>query len=172
MRCEFIYHIQTENQVKLLVYNVGYEEEYIPYPNYPDYFPGSLVKLVPISDEELWYCQRMNRYREEHPDTFEKTDFQPGEMAAYYQAARDAAYAFHIQYDYLNNWTHQIGGEPCFWNEPGPLACPCCGSDMPFLALIEDNKSAGTPALTLEGFQIIFYFCAACSIVGAYVIGT
>jgi len=157
--CDFHYHIQSEDQVKILVFNMGYEEEYVPYPNYPDYFPGSLVKLIPINDEELWYCQRMNRYWEEHPVEYERADY-------------EAIYAFQTQYDYLNHWTHQLGGEPCFWNEPGPLACPCCGADMPFLAMIEDNESAGTPALTREGFQIIFFFCPACSIIGVYVIGT
>lgn len=156
--CEFYYHVSAAESVSILVYNEGYDAEYLPYPDYPDSFPGIPVMLQPINEQERWYCQRMNRYEEEHPAESENIE---------------ASYAFQTQYDYLNDWTHQLGGEPCFWNPPCDLTCPCCGAVMPFLALIEDNVSAGTPDMSGgAGGQLTFHLCPDCSIIGVYDITT
>lgn len=169
---EFFYHV-GEAKVTILVYNAGYEDEFVPYPDYPDFFPGTGARLEALSADEQWYCERSNRYDDEHPSVFDKPDARPGEMTAFYQAAQAAKRDFHGQHRHLNKWSHQLGGEPCFWNQVGMPECPCCGVMMPFLAMIEDATSDTTPDLTGgEGGQIVFHYCVSCSVVSAYVVGT
>lgn len=158
--CEFLYHIASEKQVSILVYNRGYGDIYLPYPDYPDAFPGAPARLEAVSAEVQWYNQRKNRYWEEHLDEWHRAD---------YEAMR----AFTAQYEHLENCMHQLGGEPDFVNPPAILDCPCCGKRMPFLAVIEDNPNAGTPNLSGSAYwQIVFHYCVPCSVIGSYVLGT
>jgi hypothetical protein len=169
---EFFYHV-GEATVTILVYNAGYEPEFVPYPDYPDFFPGTGARLEALSADEQWYCERSNRYDDEHPDTFNYRDAAPGDITAHLDAMRAAARAFEDECGKVCTWLHQLGGEPNFANFVAMPNCPCCDTPMPFLAVIEDNPSAGTPDLSGSAyFQIVFYYCAACSVVGAYAIGT
>ena len=146
---DFCYELLQDGGVNILSCKVGDPGAFGPdgpYDGYPGVFPGRLVTLKPLTEEEQRAIHEKQHEDIDVPDEF----------------------------SYVEDPRHQIGGDPLILNPQFPLACPKCDSEMPFLATICDNAGGngfpdGYVSFTGNlGVQMVFHLCRNCAVVCAY----
>lgn len=154
---EYFYYrlLPPGNAVEVISYGKGVldEVEY-PYTPYPDFFPGSGVELIKMSDAEQWFHKKLNAFWREHPELDDESYEQYQQFAQQHHDL-DVAY-------------HQVGGEPQFvqqW-DTWAIQCPICHGAMPFLASILDDNLDPRGFTDTGETQTVFTYCKKCHVVG------
>ena len=139
----FFYQLADDNTVRILKYSTGGVVSDFPFPNYPEYFPQSFVKLREISDEVQNRIALLN-----HGEADE--------------------WLIRKEAPWLSKPQHQIGGEPYGIDLDRGMKCPQCGKLMQFFATIADTAPGGISMTGNEYVQVMYYLCRKCRTVGAY----
>jgi predicted nucleic-acid-binding Zn-ribbon protein len=142
---DFFYKI-IDDRIEILNLDVNFinsEEVYtdVPYEDYPIFFPGIRVDLIPVDENERDIVKEINE-----TDNLE----------------------LDLQYPELSEPYHQLGGEPYFVQKPDVLACPLCGKDMFFFASIGNNNGQAKGFFDNDYMQIIYQICKKCFVIAAY----
>ena len=141
---DFFYQLLLDGGISILRYLPGFHDVDFPYENYPDPFPGTPVRLVPLTVPEQALIRGLNR------DTIDFTTLWGPEKK-------------------LDDIRHQVGGEPRLIQEVWKLwamQCPSCGQEMDFLASIADNNLDSRGFAGYGGVQTGCSYCPDCHIVG------
>jgi hypothetical protein len=132
---------ETGSEVELLSFTSGEAYTDFPYPNYPPFFPEVGLALEPISAAEQDAIHKLNR--------------------------GDGGYfAITASFPRLAVPPSQVGGEPLLLQNPLPeRRCPSCQNLMPLLACIGDRNGSEHGFVDNDFVQMLFYFCAPCTVV-------
>lgn len=144
----FSYCIVAKKEIAILAYGAGKEADDFPYEDYPNYFPGTYIDLMPLSNEEQEIIvKKMN-------DEINIYTYKNG------------------KYEFLTKPQHQIGGVPLLmqsnWEDWIFERCPICNQTMIFFASIGDF------CLDVRGFtmnpyvQVIYLSCSHCNVFKAF----
>ncbi len=145
----FYYRLVESGGVAIVEFARGTDEGLADdVPDYPESFPVASARLLAMSEDAEEYVRQLN-----DDEAFDDSGY-PDEITG------------------LDRCIHQVGGEPYLINGDsyGPVHCPTCGKSMSLLA------SLGTQTVDPRGMlivevnnyvQIIYHYCAACSIVAA-----
>jgi hypothetical protein len=123
--------------VALIHYRKGRRTPDFPYDAYPDFFPGSGVRLVPVSTR----------------------------AARLIKAIHDGASTYPWRYRRASRPCHQIGGVPYllqgtdYQHGYTALQCPTCQQPMPFLASIANRALDPRGLCGSDYVQVLFHLC-------------
>jgi hypothetical protein len=142
----FCYQVQDDGLVRLISYGKGKAGDtfpYVPYNDYPVYFPGSPAGFSPVpseTDEAMeWH------YVGDESDELE------------------AKYGRIVEKVYGESARHQVGGVPFLVQGPTEEVCELCGRALPFFATIADDN-LDARGFASGGVQTIFHYCRECHV--------
>jgi hypothetical protein len=142
---EFYYRPLKDGSIEIAEYGHGGVAVDFPYENYPVHFPGSKAELLSITSDAQAAIRRVNS----------------GDLALS---------SMRREYPGIYGCQHQLGGEP-FLIQRDPdyeLDCPKCKKVMPFLASIADNCLDPRGFTENDGVQVLYHYCKACNMLGAF----